>query len=73
MGAKHEIYSVIYALAASGVAVLFASSDLPEVLGVADRILVMREGEIAGELLHADADEQQALRLAMPKTTQAVA
>ena len=73
VGAKHEIYSVIYALAASGVAVLFASSDLPEVLGVADRILVMREGEIAGELLHADADEQQALRLAMPKTTQAVA
>ena len=73
VGAKHEIYSVIYALAASGVAVLFASSDLPEVLGVADRILVMREGEIAGELLHGDADERQALRLAMPKTPQAVA
>ena len=73
VGAKHEIYSVIYALAASGVAVLFASSDLPEVLGVADRILVMREGEIAGELRHGEADEQQALRLAMPKTTQAVA
>lgn len=73
VGAKHEIYSVIYALAASGVAVLFASSDLPEVLGVADRILVMREGEIAGELLHDEADERRALRLAMPKTTQAVA
>lgn len=73
VGAKHEIYNVIYALAASGVAVLFASSDLPEVLGVADRIVVMREGEIAGELLHQDANEQQALSLAMPKTTQAVA
>jgi len=73
VGAKHEIYSVIYALAASGVAVLFASSDLPEVLGVADRIIVMREGEIAGELLHESANEQQALSLAMPKTTQAVA
>ncbi len=73
VGAKHEIYNVIYALAASGVAVLFASSDLPEVLGVADRIIVMREGEIAGELLHDSANEQQALSLAMPKTTQAVA
>ncbi|MCS2154818.1 L-arabinose ABC transporter ATP-binding protein AraG [Scandinavium goeteborgense] len=73
VGAKHEIYNVIYALARSGVAVLFASSDLPEVLGVADRIIVMREGEMAGELLHESANEQQALSLAMPKTTQAVA
>lgn len=73
VGAKHEIYNVIYALAASGVAVLFASSDLPEVLGVADRILVIREGEISGELLHDSANEQQALSLAMPKVSQAVA
>lgn len=73
VGAKHEIYNVIYALAASGVAVLFASSDLPEVLGVADRILVMREGEISGELLHDSANEQQALSLAMPKVSQALA
>lgn len=73
VGAKHEIYNVIYALAAQGVAVLFASSDLPEVLGVADRILVMREGEIAGELLHEEASESTALSLAMPKTSQAVA
>ncbi len=73
VGAKHEIYNVIYALASRGVAVLFASSDLPEVLGVADRILVMREGEIAGELLHGEADEKQALSLAMPKVSQAVA
>jgi len=73
VGAKHEIYNVIYALAKRGVAVLFASSDLPEVLGVADRIVVMREGAIAGELLHEQANEQQALSLAMPKVSQAVA
>ncbi|NDJ58035.1 L-arabinose ABC transporter ATP-binding protein AraG [Enterobacteriaceae bacterium 4M9] len=73
IGAKHEIYSVIYALAERGVAVLFASSDLPEVLGVADRILVMREGEIAGELLRDEASEQQVLRLAMPGAGRAVA
>ncbi|MBN0379040.1 ATP-binding cassette domain-containing protein, partial [Pseudomonas aeruginosa] len=73
VGAKHEIYNVIYGLAASGVAVVFASSDLPEVLAFADRIVVMREGQIAGELLHEEANEQQALSLAMPTVSQAVA
>ncbi|KGD70340.1 L-arabinose transporter ATP-binding protein [Tatumella morbirosei] len=66
VGAKHEIYQLIYQLASQGVAVLFASSDLPEVLGLADRILVMREGAIAGELSHDQASESQALSLAMP-------
>ena len=69
----YRIETIEWALAAQGVAVLFASSDLPEVLGVADRIVVMREGEIAGELLHEQADERQALSLAMPKVSQAVA
>ncbi|WP_421416683.1 L-arabinose ABC transporter ATP-binding protein AraG [Serratia plymuthica] len=65
VGAKHEIYHVIYQLAQQGIAVLFASSDLPEVLGLADRIIVMREGAISGELLHDDASEEKALSLAM--------
>lgn len=73
VGAKNEIYSLIYALAEKGIAVLFASSDLPEVMGLADRILVMREGEIAGELSHDRATEAQTLALAMPKTTQRAA
>ena len=73
VGAKHEIYNLIYQLASKGIAVLFASSDLPEVMGLADRIVVMREGAIAGELLHDAATEQQTLSLAMPKTTQAAA
>ncbi|MCX8956073.1 L-arabinose ABC transporter ATP-binding protein AraG [Erwinia psidii] len=73
VGAKHEIYNVIYALAEKGVAVLFASSDLPEVMGLADRIVVMREGEIAGELKHQEATEALTLSLAMPKTTQQTA
>ncbi|MER0047203.1 L-arabinose ABC transporter ATP-binding protein AraG [Pectobacterium odoriferum] len=68
VGAKHEIYHVIYELANQGIAVLFASSDLPEVLGLADRIIVMREGAISGELLHTDATEQQVLSLAMLRT-----
>lgn len=68
VGAKHEIYAVIYALARRGIAVLFASSDLPEVLGLADRIIVMREGAISGELRHDEATEQKALSLAMLTT-----
>ncbi len=66
VGAKNEIYNVIYDLAKSGVAVVMVSSELPEVLGVADRILVMRDGAVSGELLHDEADEVKALRLAMP-------
>lgn len=71
VGARHEIYQLIYQLAGQGIAVLFASSDLPEVMGLADRILVMREGEIAGELTHDAATEQRTLSLAMPETPQA--
>ena len=66
VGAKNEIYNVIYDLAKSGIAVVVVSSELPEVLGVSDRILVMREGRVSGELLHGDADEVKALHLAMP-------
>lgn len=69
VGAKHEIYNVIYELAKQGIAVVFASSDLPEVLGLADRILVMREGALSGELTHDDATEGKALSLAMLNTT----
>ncbi|AHG22418.1 L-arabinose transporter ATP-binding protein [Chania multitudinisentens RB-25] len=69
VGAKHEIYQVIYQLAQQGIAVLFASSDLPEVLGLADRIIVMREGAISGELNHAGATEEHALSLAMLNTS----
>ncbi|PLR41717.1 L-arabinose ABC transporter ATP-binding protein AraG [Chimaeribacter californicus] len=68
VGAKHEIYHVIYELAKQGIAVLFASSDLPEVLGLADRILVMREGALSGELTHDEATEEKALSLAMLRT-----
>ncbi|GAA3613809.1 L-arabinose ABC transporter ATP-binding protein AraG [Gibbsiella greigii] len=68
VGARHEIYHVIYQLAKQGIAVLFASSDLPEVLGLADRIIVMREGMISGELQHDEATEQKALSLAMLRT-----
>ncbi len=65
VGAKSEIYELIFKLAESGVTVLVISSDLPEVLGISDRLLVMKDGEITGELGRAQFNEQTALRLAM--------
>jgi L-arabinose transport system ATP-binding protein len=65
VGAKAEIYHLIDDLARSGVAVLVISSELPEVLGLADRIIVMQNGHITGELDRADASEEAILGLAM--------
>ncbi|WP_421591333.1 sugar ABC transporter ATP-binding protein [Shinella sp. M27] len=50
VGAKSEIYRIIDDLAQNGIAIVVISSDLPEILGIADRVLVMREGRIAGEV-----------------------
>ena len=66
IGAKHEIYNVIYELAERGCAIVVVSSELPEVLGIADRVVVMREGRIAGELDRERATEQSVLSLALP-------
>jgi len=66
VGAKHEIYHVIYQLAERGCAIVMISSELPEVLGVSDRIVVMRQGRIAGELPRGQANEQSVLNLALP-------
>ncbi|NAW64403.1 L-arabinose ABC transporter ATP-binding protein AraG [Photobacterium halotolerans] len=65
VGAKSEIYELIFKLAENGVTVLVVSSDLPEVLGISDRLLVMKEGRVTGELTRDAFDEQTALRLAM--------
>ncbi|HMI13617.1 MAG TPA: D-xylose ABC transporter ATP-binding protein, partial [Bradyrhizobium sp.] len=53
VGAKSEIYSIIDNLAKSGTAILVISSDLPEVIGICDRVIVMRAGRIAGEIRRA--------------------
>jgi len=66
VGAKAEVYRVIRRLAAEGMATLIISSDLPEILALSDRILVMRQGEIAGELSHNEATEEKILALALP-------
>jgi ribose transport system ATP-binding protein len=64
VGAKAEIHGIIRQLADDGVAILVISSELPEVLGVSDRILVMREGEVMGELSREEATEDAVMRLA---------
>jgi L-arabinose transport system ATP-binding protein len=66
VGAKSEIYSIVQKLAASGVGVLFVSSELPEVLGLADRVLVMRGGCLSGEFARAAASEENVLKAALP-------
>jgi ABC-type sugar transport system ATPase subunit len=69
VGARAEIYRLLRSLAADGVALLVVSSDLPEVLALADRIVVMAEGRLAGELPGTDAEEEDILRLATRATT----
>jgi ribose transport system ATP-binding protein len=64
VGAKVEIYRLIESLIQRDKAVIVCSSYLPEVIGLADRILVMAEGELAGEVARQDADEELLLRMA---------
>jgi L-arabinose transport system ATP-binding protein len=65
IGAKAEIYRLVDDLANEGLGIMFISSELPELLGLADRIYVMQNGRITGELAAAEAGEEAVLALAM--------
>ncbi len=65
VGAKAEIYHLINDLANEGLGIMFISSELPEILGLSDRIYVMQNGRITGELAGAEATEEAVLGLAM--------
>ena len=65
MGAKAEIHSLMGELAARGTAILMISSELPEILGMSDRVVVMRQGTIAGILSRAEATQQNIMSLAL--------
>ncbi|MER6451487.1 sugar ABC transporter ATP-binding protein [Streptomyces sp900105245] len=69
VGAKVEIYQLINELTAAGTAVLMISSDLPEVLGMSDRVLVMAQGRIAGELAADEATQDAVMALAVSTPT----
>ena len=65
MGAKAEIHRLIVDLAAEGLAILMISSEMPEILGMSDRIAVMRGGTIVGTLDRAAATQERLLALAL--------
>jgi ABC-type sugar transport system ATPase subunit len=65
VGVKFEIYHLISRLSAAGVAVLLISSELPEILGLAHRILVMRDGRVMAELVSAQTNSEEILRYAL--------
>lgn len=64
VGAKREIYQLMNELAERGVAIIMVSSDLPEILGVSDRVIVVHEGKLAGELPKEEATEEKIMTLA---------
>ena len=68
VGAKQEIYGLMEDLAARGVAILFVSSEMEEVLGMSDRVLVMHEGRITGELSRDRLSEEAIMQLAIGNT-----
>ncbi len=71
IGAKAEIYALIERLAAEGKSVIVVSSELPEILRLADRVLVMRQGRIAAELGREELSEQAIVAHAVPQSVAA--
>jgi ribose transport system ATP-binding protein len=65
IGTKQQIYDFIHTLSADGVSVIVISSELPEVIGLADRVLVMRQGRITGAVEGPQKTEDAIVRLAM--------
>jgi putative multiple sugar transport system ATP-binding protein len=65
VGAKYEIYSIINALAEQGKAVIFISSEMPELLGISDRIYVMNEGRFVAEMKAQEASQEKIMRAIM--------
>ena len=64
VGARYEIYQIMNKLVESGVSIIMVSSELPEVLGMSDRILVMHEGRLTGEFLRAEATQENIMSCA---------
>jgi L-arabinose transport system ATP-binding protein len=68
IGAKSEIYRLIGELAANGIGVILISSEMPELIGLADRVLVMADGRVTAELTRPNIDEATILHHAMPQS-----
>jgi ribose transport system ATP-binding protein len=72
VGAKTEIYQLMNRLVAKGVAIIMISSEMPEILGMSDRILVMRKGRIAGELSDTEASQEKIMNYALGEPYEAI-
>jgi len=70
VGAKYEIYNLINRLAAEGIGIIMISSDLPEILGMADRIIVMNAGQVNGEFINKNIDQEQIMHCAVGRVAQ---
>jgi putative multiple sugar transport system ATP-binding protein len=64
VGAKYEIYTIMNDLVAQGMSIIMISSELPEILGMSDRIYVVSSGRISGELMREDADQEKIMHMA---------
>jgi ABC-type sugar transport system ATPase subunit len=64
VGAKAEIYQLISALAGQGIGIIVVSSELPEIIGISDRIITLCEGRITGEFLRGEATQEKLLAAA---------
>lgn len=69
VGAKHEIYNIMRQLADEGKAIMLISSDMPELLGMSDRIAVMSDGHLVADLARGEADQTQILEHASTMLT----
>ena len=69
VGAKVEVYQLMGELVKRGAAILMISSELPEILGMSDRVIVMREGRIAGEFTREEANQEKILSCALGGTS----
>ncbi|MDP4089162.1 MAG: sugar ABC transporter ATP-binding protein [Bacillota bacterium] len=72
VGAKYEIYKIINSLADEGKSIIFISSELPEILGICDRIYVMNEGRIVGELDREEASQESIMKCIMQSNKEVV-
>jgi len=71
VGAKKEIHELMGELTAQGVAVIMVSSELPEILGMCDRVMVMHEGRVRGELSRDEATQERIMELILTTKNQA--
>jgi D-xylose transport system ATP-binding protein len=71
VGSKYEIYKLMFELAREGVAIIMVSSELPEVLGISDRVLVIGEGQLRGDFVNESLTQEQILAAAISQPLQA--